>query len=78
MFGHPKVFGLSGIGEHDRAPEATSEIDFSGDLLGCGIESARDIEVENPIVGKVGKLSAERPAGAGFGSVAFGNLMEFS
>ena len=78
MFGSTKFIGLGGVGEHDRAPEATSEVDPGGDFLGGGVEAAGDVEVKGAVVVKVSKLSAKGPAGAGFAGVGFGDLVESS
>jgi len=41
-----EVFVLRRIPEHDRAPEATSQIHLSGHLLGRSIESTGNIQIE--------------------------------
>lgn len=46
------------LGAHDRAPEATSEVDLGGDAFGGGVVAARDVEVEFSVVVEICKLSA--------------------
>ena len=79
MIGRADTMAQLLVSAHDRAPKLTSQIDIAGHLFRRGEVTAGHIDIEIPIVVKVGKLSSPGPTRFGYlklGWLATGNQFE--